>query len=75
MIKPQTGRGLAGVVGDTSQIFLLSNMATSSSSSGTVSLSLPIAPRYMWGWGPGMSGYCGEMSTQVWISLLTFSAS
>lgn len=28
-------------------------------------LTLPLPPRYMWGWGPGLSGYCGEMSTQV----------
>ena len=25
---------------------------------------LPIPPRYMWGWGPNMPGYCGETSFQ-----------
>ena len=27
-------------------------------------LSLNVPPRRMWGWGPGLSGFCGEMSIQ-----------
>ena len=26
---------------------------------------LSVPPRYMWGWGPGLSGYCGEVSFQT----------
>lgn len=39
----------------------------------TLGMILPIPPRYMWGWGPGMSGYCGEMSTQVSINHIQLS--
>jgi hypothetical protein len=38
-------------------------------------IKLNIPPRYMWGWGPGLSGYCGSFSTQsiglyygLWLS-------
>jgi len=30
----------------------------------TVVLGQGIAPRFMWGWGPGLRGYCGETSFQ-----------
>ena len=26
---------------------------------------LPLPPRFMWGWGPGLSGYCGSVSLQT----------
>ena len=26
---------------------------------------LDVPPRFMWGWGPGVSGYCGSMSIQT----------
>lgn len=26
---------------------------------------LDLPPRYMWGWGPGLSGYCGSVSLQT----------
>lgn len=26
---------------------------------------LDLPPRYMWGWGPGLSGFCGSMSLQT----------
>jgi hypothetical protein len=32
-------------------------------SPGSVKLELP--PRYMWGWGPGCSGYCGSCTIQT----------
>lgn len=31
---------------------------------GPGSFVLDIPPRYMWGWGPGLQGYCGETSFQ-----------
>ena len=33
---------------------------------------LDVPPRYMWGWGPGLSGYCGETSFQS--ALLLYGA-
>jgi hypothetical protein len=33
---------------------------------------LDVPPRYMWGWGPGVSGYCGSMTIQT--TLLYFGS-
>lgn len=30
----------------------------------TTTVQLNVPPRYMWGWGPGVNGYCGETSFQ-----------
>ena len=44
-------------------ILYVINTATVTAEPVTTLLDLP--PRYMWGWGPGVSGYCGSATLQT----------